>query len=186
MKTSRNPSPPKPPKRALLVRSSLLFLCVAALFPSALGATPPEKPASTAETATSTNPEAKVTGIKYNCVHVLQLERTLKLYREILGFKMVAAEVLKGKGIEGMLIMKMKAGDCEICLSLTAPEHLETIGPIGNTNHNHFMLLVNDITTIGDKLKAEGYELENDNYARDKYTFFTGPNDEIIGLTEYK
>ncbi|WP_289038209.1 VOC family protein [uncultured Zobellia sp.] len=127
--------------------------------------------------------EARVTGLKYISVHVLELEKTLKLYREILGFKMADAEVLHGPGLEGMLVMKLKADDLTIGLSLTAPEFIDTIGPIGNTNHNHFMLKVNDIVPIGDKLKEEGYELENENYARDKYTFFVGPNGEIIGLS---
>ncbi|TNJ47187.1 VOC family protein [Tamlana fucoidanivorans] len=129
--------------------------------------------------------QARVTGLRYICVHVLQLEKSLKLYREILGFKMSDAEVLHGQGIEGMLVMKLKTDDLTIGLSLTAPEYLHTIGPIGNTNHNHFMLKVNDIVTIGDKLKAEGYELENEHYARDKYTFFVGPNGEIIGLSAW-
>lgn len=129
---------------------------------------------------------AKVVGLKYNCVHVLKLEKTLKLYREILGFKMAAAEVLHGDGIEGMLVMKLQANDCFVYLSLTAPEYEDTIGLIGNTNHNHFMLLVNDIVPICDKLKEEGYALENEAYARDKYSFFTGPNGEVIGLTEHR
>lgn len=126
----------------------------------------------------------KVIGLQYICVHVLELEKTLTLYREILGFTLADAEVLHGQGIEGMLVMKLKADDCVIHLSLTAPEYLDTVGPIGNTNHNHFMLRVDDIATIGDRLKAEGYELENDHYARDHYTFFTGPNGEIVGLTQ--
>ncbi len=131
------------------------------------------------------NEQARVTGLKYICVHVLQLEKTLKLYREILGFKMADAEVLQGPGLEGMLVMKLKADDLEINLSLTAPEFQNTIGPVGNTNHNHFMLKVNNIGPIGDKLKEEGYELENENYVRDKYTFFVGPNGEIIGLSAW-
>ena len=129
--------------------------------------------------------EARVTGLKYISVHVLELEKTLKLYREILGFKMSDAEVLHGPGLEGMLVMKLKADDLTIGLSLTAPEFIDTLGPIGNTNHNHFMLKVNDIVPIGDKLKKEGYELENENYAHDKYTFFVGPNGEIIGLSAW-
>lgn len=131
------------------------------------------------------NTEAKVTGLRNICVHVLKLEKTLKLYREILGFKLEDAVVFHGPGLEGMLVMKLRANDVKIHLSLTAPENWEQVGPIGNTNHNHFMLKVNDIKTIGDKLKAEGYELENDNYAKDKYTFFTGPNGEIIGLSAW-
>jgi hypothetical protein len=134
---------------------------------------------------TTVENKARVIGLKNICVHVLELEKTLKLYREILGFKLNGAEVYKAKGIEGMLVMKLKAGDLEIHLSLTAPEYMHTIGPIGNTNHNHFMLRVNDIKTIGDKLVEEGYELENENYARDKYTFFVGPNGEIIGLSAW-
>lgn len=138
--------------------------------------------AQKAETKTKTE-EARVTGLKYICVHVLQLEKTLKLYREILGFKMADAEVLHGSGLEGMLVMKLKADDLEISLSLTAPEFKDQIGPVGNTNHNHFMLKVNNIGPIGDKLKKEGYALENENYVKDRYTFFTGPNGEIIGLS---
>lgn len=130
-------------------------------------------------------PQARVIGLKYICVHVLELEKTLKLYQEILGFKMSDAEVLHGPGIEGMLVMKVRANDLEISLSVTAPQFMHTIGPVGNTNHNHFMLKVNDIGPIGDKLKEEGYELENENYVRDKYTFFTGPNGEIIGLSSW-
>ena len=128
----------------------------------------------------------KVIGLKYNCLHVLKLEKTLKLYREILGFKMEGAEVYHAKGIEGMLVMKLDANGCKVHLSLPSPEHADTVGPIGNTNHNHFMLLVDDIVPIGDQLKKEGYALENEAYARDKYTFFTGPNGEIIGLTEFR
>ncbi|WP_298533099.1 VOC family protein [uncultured Algibacter sp.] len=129
--------------------------------------------------------QAKVTGLRYLCVHVLDLERSMKLYREILGFKLSEAEVLHGPGLEGMLVMKLKTDDLTIGLSVTAPEFMHTIGPVGNTNHNHFMLKVNDIKTIGDKLKEEGYALENENYARDKYTFFVGPNGEIIGLSSW-
>ena len=130
-------------------------------------------------------PQARVTGLRYISIHVLELEKSLKLYREILGFKLSDAEVLKGPGLEGMLVMKLKANDLEIGLSVTAPEFMHTIGPVGNTNHNHFMLTVNDIGPIGDKLKEEGYELENENYVRDKYTFFVGPNGEIIGLSSW-
>lgn len=130
----------------------------------------------------STEVQAKVTGLEYICVHVLELEKTLKLYREILGFKLDDAEVYHGPGLEGMLAMKLSANDLKLTLSLTAPEYLQTVGPVGNTNHNHFMLRVNDIGSIGDQLKEEGYELENENYHQDKYTFFTGPNGEIIGL----
>ncbi len=138
------------------------------------------------EAAKENKVQAKVTGLRYISVHVLELEKTLKLYREILGFKLDNAKVLHGEGLEGMLVMKLKANDLTIGLSVTAPEFIRTIGPVGNTNHNHFMLKVNDIVTIGDKLKAEGYELENENYARDKYTFFVGPNGEIIGLSSYE
>lgn len=127
---------------------------------------------------------AKVVGLKYICVHILELEKTLRLYRDILGFTLIDAEVLHGKGIEGMLVMSLQAEDCRIHLSLTAPDYRDTIGPIGNTNHNHFMLNVDDITTIGDQLKQEGYALENEDYAQDHYTFFVGPNGEIIGLTQ--
>ena len=176
-----------------LTRNSLMpiliaMICLVTLYAPQLRAEPQEVNAAEnpPQEVKKDQSAAKVVGIKYNCVHVLKLEKTLRLYREILGFKMTDAEILHGEGIEGMLIMKLKANDCTICLSLTAPEHLDTIGPIGNTNHNHFMLVVNDIVTIGDQLKEEGYKLENEAYARDKYTFFTGPNGEIIGLTEYK
>ncbi|MGY6648339.1 VOC family protein [Wenyingzhuangia sp. IMCC45574] len=138
------------------------------------------------EINTPTNEKkAKVTGLRYINVHVLKLEKTLHLYREILGFTLYDAEVLHGKGIEGMLVLKLKANDLEISLSVTAPEYKDTIGTIGNTNHNHFMLKVNNIKTIGDLLKKHGYELENEHYTRDKYTFFKGPNGEIIGLSSW-
>jgi len=129
--------------------------------------------------------KAKVTGLRYISIHVLDLEKSLKLYREILGFTLSDAEVLHGPGIEGMLVLKLNAGELTIALSVTAPEFMHTIGPVGNTNHNHIMLIVNDIGPIGDKLKEEGYELENENYVRDKYTFFVGPNGEIIGLSSW-
>ncbi|MCR9065348.1 MAG: VOC family protein [Cytophagales bacterium] len=129
--------------------------------------------------------QARVTGLRYITIHVLDLEKSLKLYREIFGFKLSTAEVLHGPGLEGMLVLKLKANDLTIGLSISAPEFLDTIGPVGNTNHNHFMLKVNDIGPIGDKLKEEGYTLENDNYVRDKYTFFVGPNGEIIGLSSW-
>lgn len=134
--------------------------------------------------ATESQAEAKVIGLRYNNVHVLELEKTMKLYREILGFELVDAEVLKG-ALEGMLVLKVKANDYMMTLTVTPPQFMHTLGPIGNTNHNHFMLRVNDIGPIGDRLKEEGYELENENYVRDKYTFFTGPNGEIIGLSSW-
>lgn len=140
---------------------------------------------NTSANSTDVKEKAKVTGLRHISIHVLELEKTLKLYQEILGFKMDDAEVLHGPGLEGMLVLKLKANDLTIGLSLTAPEFRHQIGPIGNTNHNHFMLRVNDIGPIGDQLKEEGYELENDNYVRDKYTFFVGPNGEIIGLSAW-
>ena len=127
---------------------------------------------------------AKVLGLRYICVHILELEKTLKLYREILGFELIDAKVLKGEGVEGMLVMTLKANDCTINISLTAPDYIHTIGPVGNTNHNHFMLYVDDIEVVGNRLKEDGYELENEEYVRDKYTFFVGPNGECIGLTQ--
>lgn len=133
----------------------------------------------------SNESKARVTGLRNISIHVLDLEKTLKLYQEILGFKLEDSEVLHGPGLEGMLVMKMGAGDLRINLSITAPEFLHTIGPVGNTNHNHIMLIVNDIGPIGDMLKEEGYELENENYRQDKYTFFVGPNGEIIGLSAW-
>ena len=129
--------------------------------------------------------KAKVTGLRYICVHVLELEKSLKLYQDILGFKLSDSEILKSPGVEGMLVLKLRAGDFEIALSVTPPQYMDNVGPIGNTNHNHFMLIVNDIGPIGDRLKEEGYELENENYVRDKYTFFVGPNGEIIGLSSW-
>ena len=164
-----------------------ILISFAILFPSVLLGDPKgtdEKTNQASQDEKKT--EGKVVGLKYNCVHVLQLEKTLKLYREILGFKMVGAEVLRGGGIEGMLVMKLKANEFQISLSLPSPEHKNTVGPIGNTNHNHFMLVVDHIVPICERLKKDGYKLENENYAKDKYTFFTGPNGEIIGLTEYR
>ena len=142
---------------------------------------------TTAEDLTQENNEdaARVTGLRYNNVHVLELEKTLKLYREILGFELVDAEVLKG-GLAGMLVLKIKANDYMMTLSVTPPQFRDSLAPVGNTNHNHIMLVVNDIGTIGDKLKAEGYQLENEHYVRDNYTFFTGPNGEIIGLSSWQ
>ncbi len=128
--------------------------------------------------------EARVTGLRYICIHVLEIEKTLELYREILGFKLSNAEVFHG-ALEGMLNLKLKADELEISLSIPSPESMSSYKPIGNTNHNHFMLKVNDIGPIGDKLKKAGYVLENENYVRDKYTFFEGPNGEIIGLSSW-
>ncbi len=102
---------------------------------------------------------------------MLELEKSLKLYQEILGLSMSNAEVLKSPRVEGMLVLKLRADDFEIALSVTAPQHMHTLGSIGNTNHHHFMLKVNDIGSIGDKLKAERYELENEQYVQDESPF---------------
>ncbi|GAC07573.1 VOC family protein [Paraglaciecola chathamensis] len=135
--------------------------------------------------AENNSTKAKVIGLRYNNVHVLNLEETLELYLDILGFELVDAEVLKG-GLAGMLVLKVKANDYMMTLTVTPPQDRHRLGPVGNTNHNHFMLRVNDIGPIGDRLKEEGYELENDNYVQDTYTFFKGPNGEIIGLSSWK
>ncbi|GAB5379489.1 MAG: hypothetical protein Alis3KO_28850 [Aliiglaciecola sp.] len=129
------------------------------------------------------NSEAKVIGMRHLSIHILELEKTIELYRDILGMELTESEVLQIPGIEGMLVLKFTAGDLIIALSLPATS--DAVGPIGNTNHNHFMLKVNNIGPIGDKLKQAGYSLENDNYVNDLYTFFTGPNGEIIGLSSY-
>jgi len=124
-------------------------------------------------TVKTSNEEAKVTGLRYNNVHVLQLEKSLTLYQEILGFELTKAEVLKGN-LAGMLVLTIEANDYAMTLTVTPPKYQHNLKPVGNTNHNHFMLVVNDIKTIGDKLKAAGYALENENYAKDLYTFFEG------------
>ncbi|QDT68509.1 Glyoxalase/Bleomycin resistance protein/Dioxygenase superfamily protein [Planctomycetes bacterium MalM25] len=187
MSTDRQPHPTgRRVAKQHAVWIPIAVACLVTLSPSPVRANPQEAEVGGSQEAQATEPAGKVIGIKYNCVHVLQLEKTLKLYGEILGFKMADAEVLHAKGIEGMLIMKMKANDFTVCLSLPAPGTGDSLRPIGNTNHNHFMLLVDNIVPICDQLKEEGYALENEEYARDKYSFFTGPNGEIIGLTEYK
>lgn len=163
---------------------NLIWNCILALMiiaTAGCGSTALAEPQTAAEN-NSTN--AKVIGLRYNNVHVLHLEETLELYLEILGFELVDAEVLKGE-LAGMLVLKVKANDYMMTLTVTPPQGKHKLGPVGNTNHNHFMLRVNDIGPIGDRLKEEGYELENDNYAQDKYTFFKGPNGEIIGLSSW-
>lgn len=140
--------------------------------------------ASDESTVAIEKPKAKVIGLRNNTVHVLDLEKSMILYQDILGFELVGTKYLEGK-LAGMKILKMQAGDFMMKLAIT-PEHFkDSLGPVGNTNHNHFMLRVNNIGPIGDKLKAAGYELENNNYVKDKYTFFTGPNGEIIGLSSW-
>ncbi len=180
----------RPKDRASLVTLLFNVICVTIPSPSAFLAAPQETESEKVDPASLENLQKKATGrvigIKNVCVHVLKLEETLKLYRQILGFELVKEVVLHGEGIEGMLVREMRAGSCTVHLSLPAPKFRDTVGPIGNTNHNHFMLLVDNIVPICDKLKEEGYDLENENYARDKYSFFTGPNGEIVGLTEYK
>lgn len=176
--------------RASMMTALFIVICVVIPSPSAFRAAPQETATENAAGG-SQEPQrkkttGKVIGIKNVCVHVLKLEETIKLYCEILGFELVKEVVLHGEGIEGMVVREMRAGGCTIHLSLPAPKFRDTVGPVGNTNHNHFMLLVDDIVPICDKLKKEGYALENENYARDKYSFFTGPNGEIVGLTEYK
>lgn len=168
-------------KEAFLRGNSVLQIAALALFmANGIGASSAQE----LPRSEQASDEARVTGLRHISIHVLELEKTLELYRDILGFEMDAAEVLKSPGIEGMLVMKLKASDLTIALSL--PAYPDSVGPIGNTNHNHFMLKVNDIGPIGDKLKAAGYALENENYVRDLYTFFTGPNGEIIGLSSYQ
>lgn len=129
--------------------------------------------------------EGKVTGLRHIVIHVLDLEASRELYQGILGFELVDAEVLGGT-LQGMLLLRLKANDLTITLSVPPPQAMDGYGPIGNTNHNHFMLKVDDIGPIGDSLKAAGYALENDNYVQDQYTFFTGPNGEIVGLSSYE
>ncbi len=174
-----------------LVSLCIIVFCIAFLSaPTQQTAAQETKAAASGTKENKAAPKEQATGkvidIKNVCVHVLKLEETLKLYKEILGFELVKEVTLHGEGIEGMLVREMKAGGCVIHLSLPAPKFSDTVGPIGNTNHNHFMLVVDNIVPICDKLKAEGYELENDEYARDKWSFFTGPNGEIVGLTEYR
>lgn len=170
---------PNKKKRNNLFKYAIIVLCFA-FMQSGFSQNSP-----TSLDVSNSTKQGKVTSLKYICVHVLQLEKTLKLYREILGFKLDDAEVYHGPGLEGMLVMKLKANDLTLHLSVTAPEFMNTIGPVGNTNHNHFMLQVDNIVSIGDALKKEGYALENENYAKDKYTFFVGPNGEIIGLSAW-
>lgn len=126
--------------------------------------------------------KAGVIGFDSFSVQVLDFKESITLYRDILGFKINDMEIFSDKR---KLVLKVNTNDLTVSLSPTSKKFVDAIGPIGNTNHNHFMLKVNDIVTIGDKLKAAGYELENENYARDKYTFFVGPNGEIIGLSAW-
>ena len=121
-----------------LAATLLAALCIACCSPLALQANPQETvvTGNSQQSVQQDKPTGKVIGIKYNCVHVLKLEETLKLYTEILGFEKVGEEVLHGKGIEGMVVRKLSAGSCNVYLSLPAPEYSDTVGPIGNTNHN--------------------------------------------------
>ena len=87
--------------------SQLIWNCILALMIMASSSCGSIAKAESSESATQSNTEAKVTGLRYNNVHVLQLEKTLKLYIEILGFELVDAEVLKG-ALAGMLVLKVK------------------------------------------------------------------------------
>ncbi len=129
--------------------------------------------------------KAGVIGLASFSVQVLDLDETLKLYRDILGFKLKDTKVSNSLASKEKLVLKVNTNNLTFSFSLTTKKFIKTIGPVGNTNHNHFMLRVNNIGPIGDKLKEAGYELENNNYTRDKYTFFKGPNGEIIGLSAW-
>ncbi len=128
---------------------------------------------------------AKTIGLSHISIHILELERTLKLYREILGFKLTNAVVFKSDACAEMLSLHMQldSGFC-IRLAYTSPQKWHTLATVGNTNHNHFTLIVEDILSIVEQLLNEGYEMEHGNYKDLKHNFFTGPNGEIIGLQE--
>ncbi len=117
-------------------------------------------------------------------VPVRNLEKTLKLYREILGFSLDGVEVLHGKDVDGTLVMKLSGSECKVNLLLPSLENDANAQPSVNGSHN-YVLSVPDVVSVCDKLKAEGYELNNDDYGRDKYSFFSGPNGETISLTSF-
>ena len=123
--------------------------------------------------------------LQENSIHVSaeNLEKTLRLYREILGFNLDGANVLKGEGHDGTLAMKLSGNKCKVNLLL--PSLKNNKAGKSDANRNHFVLSVSDVASVCDKLKSEGYELQHKEYARDGYSFFAGPNGETISLTSF-
>ncbi len=127
----------------------------------------------------------KATGMGGVCIHIMQIEKTFKLYREIFGLKLVNAEVFKSEACAEMLCLHFELEDgFSVKLSLTSPQKWHEINKIGNTNHNHFTLVVDNIVEVVEALIDEGYVMEHPEYKDIKYNFFTGPNGEIIGLSQ--
>ncbi len=115
-------------------------------------------------------------------VPATKLEKTLRLYREILGFKLDSANVQRG-GDDGTLTMKLSSNGSRVDLLL--PPLKDEVKANSGESTKHIVLSIADITPACEKLIADGYQLKHADYAKDGYTFFDGPNGETITLTSF-
>ena len=137
------------------------------------------------------------TGCSHVGIYVLDREKSIKFYEEVLGFKLLYRVDVES---DGLLIAMLQLGNCAIEV-LQPPKETgvlpkqcaqDNIIPSARSTPNHFAVTVSDIDKAMERVISFGYKFE-DRIAYDvpcfgsadldlRVAFFRGPDGERIEL----
>ncbi len=144
--------------------------------------------------------ECKVYGVFQAGILVTDIDKSLELFRDALGMKVVfearnQVQTAKGlSGVEGQIMnVVMLRGEDGVDLEIHQYVEPKAV-PCSPMNHNnvgstHFMLRVKGMEKIVEKIENLGYKMmtpivESQRIEGFKYAYFRGPDDIMVELQE--
>lgn len=144
--------------------------------------------------------DCKVYGVFQAGILVTDIDKSLELFRDALGMKVVfearnQVQPAKGlSGVEGQIMnVVMLRGEDGVDLEIHQYVEPEAV-PCPPMNHNnvgstHFMLRVSGMEQIVEKIRQLGYKMmtpivESERIPGFKYAYFRGPDDIMVELQE--
>ncbi len=128
---------------------------------------------------------APVSDLHYYNVNVTAFEKSMTLYREILGFDLTDAQVLDGQLAE-VLVLTLQANDAIVRLHIPPKIASVDLSQSNIVFDTEFTLVADDLVLVATRLIANGYSLEVSTASSEideKKQYFTGPNGEVIHLS---
>lgn len=140
--------------------------------------------------------------LSHVAVSVSEMDRSLRLYRDILGFEVVGDFTAEGDSVNSMVALKdvkvrivllhQNGSTLELCHYLSPEGRSDKAMRQCDPGITHFALVTDQFDGIIDNLKSDGYELLSDpldlgaveGMGNVRAVYFHGPDREAIELLE--